>query len=726
MSCTDKCDTAEKTVFCDRVKRKFFNTFPFNHRKNECFKEWLFSKFPALFEKKTGCQEWKQRKSVRDAYEKNYDTGLIVPKNLPLTSIIIPAYNNIELTRRCLDSVYAIESISPFEVIVVDDGSSENYGNLKWEYPNLRVIRNNENSGFLRSANRGAAEAGGEYILFLNNDTEVLKWYLDELTTALYTHPDAGMIGSHLIHLNSARLQESGQLICKNGTTLPLGGGGYPDDPQFSYFREVDFCSAASIIMRKKVFEEMGGFDEIYIPAYYEDIDLALRLKKAGYKNYVAPHSRVIHMHFASYGGTPAVYNERNRKIFMERWQNYLQANALYDSVEDTCNFKGEKERVLYIDAELPMADRGSGGMDAIFFMEYMIKRGYHVTFYGEYTPGYHPKYTGILLRMGVQCIYDPFLKIWDYIAHNGHTFSYLFISRIYEARCFDWILKPYCANAGYIFNTVDVHFVREFLEADLRVDDIGRQRAKYTKQCELAVAAAADATIVISSEEKKMLENEYNLSRIYHVPQARKLFGLAKDTKRRGTVFIGSAHPPNMDGLKYFHDEVLPLLPEDFELTIIGEALQKSIETMEQYQYLTACKQFHFAGFVQELATKLDYAKITIAPLRYGAGTKGKVASSMAHGVPCVSSSFGTEGTGMVHGENIMIADTPQEFAAHIIELMNNQELWQRISDGGIKFIQDNYSYEAVEKMMDDLFADVKKRRLEKTSNWASTPTIS
>ena len=725
MSCVTERDSAEKTAFSDRLKRMIFSNFPVNHCKKESFREWILEKYPAVFEKKIGFQELKQRRAVRDAYEKNYDTGLIVPKDIPLTSIIISAYNNIELTRRCLDSVYAVKSVSPFEVIVVDDGSSENYSNLKWEYPHLKVIRNESNCGFLRSANVGAAAAAGEYILFLDNDTEVLKWHLDELTTALYKHPEAGMIGSQLIHLQSAKVHECGSLICKNGTVLRLGCGEYPDHPQISYFREVDFCSLTSVIMRKKVFEEMGGFDECYTPAYYEDIDLALRLKKAGYKNYVCPHSRVIHMLSASYGGTPIFFNERNRNILMERWQSYLQETAIYINAEDSCYFKGEKEHILYIDAETPMADRGSGGMDAIFFMEYMIKRGYHVAFHGEWTPGYDPKYTGILLRMGVQCIYEPFLKINDYIAHNGHNISYLFISRVYQARSFDWILKPYCANAGYIFNTVDVHFVREFLEADLRLDDIGRQRAKYTKQCELAVAAVADATIVISSEEKKLLENEYKLSRIYHVPQARQLFGAAQDTKRRGAVFIGSAHPPNLDGLKYFHDEVLPLLPSDFELTIIGEALQKSIENMPEYKYLKNCPQFHFAGFVQDLAEKLDYAKITIAPLRYGAGTKGKVASSMAHGVPCVSSSFGTEGTGMVHGENIMIADTPEKFADFIIQLFNDAELWQRISDGGVKFINDNYSVEAVEKMMDDLFADVKKRRQEKVSNWASSPTI-
>lgn len=106
-------------------------------------------------------------------------------------------------------------------------------------------------------------------MLFLNNDTEVLPGWLDELATSLYHHPEAGMIGSQLIHMKTGTLQESGDLICKNGEMLPLGRGCDPDHPEFTYFREVDFVSVASIILRKSVFEEMNGFGTAYAPACF-------------------------------------------------------------------------------------------------------------------------------------------------------------------------------------------------------------------------------------------------------------------------------------------------------------------------------------------------------------------------------------------------------------------------------------------------------------------------
>ena len=722
-----------KNFFCGfgkvfhTIGKKIFLCLPFNYRYKMQLKDSLYRHFGGIFRDVRGYRDWQLRQNSAAIMANETDTGLIVPKDVPLTSIIIPVYNNIEFTRRCLYSICKCQSKSPFEIIIVDDCSSkDDYQTLLKDFPQIKLVRNEKNSGFLLTANKGAANATGEYILFLNNDTEVLPGWLDELTTALYHHPEAGMIGSQLIHISTGTMQESGNLICKNGDMMPLGRGVEPDHPQYTFFREVDFCSAASIILRKKVFDEMNGFDTIFVPAYFEDPDLGLRMQKAGYKNYVCPLSKVLHQEMASYGDTFDEKCEKNRQTFLNRWSEYLQEHSLYESREEgNSSFKWEKERILYIDAEVPMADRGSGGMDAIFFMEYMIKRGYHVCFHGEYTAGYVPKYTTILLRMGVECIYLPQRKIWEYLESSGWTFSHIFVSRIYQARCFDRLLKKYAPQATYIFDTVDVHFVREKLEADLRNDPELHKLAEKTKEYELAVAKAADATIVISSDEKKLLEEQYNLTNVVHIPQARQLFGLAPNQNRRGSVFIGSAHPPNMDGLRYFHDEILPLLPKDFELTIIGEALRDMIGKTPEYKDLLKCPQFKFVGFVADLGDVLNYAKMTVAPLRYGAGTKGKVASSMSYGIPCVSSAFGTEGTGMMHGENIMIAKNAEEFAKYIMELESDQELWKKISDGGIKFIRDNYAPETVEKMMDDLFDMVKANKAAGKSNWAQSKVV-
>ena len=683
----------------------------------------------ALLENEQEYRDWLVRQKF-DFYKKlQSGAGLTVPEDLPLTSIVIPVYNNLKFTLACLHSIYSINSKAPFEVIVVDDCSQENYSVLRRHYPQVRLVRNQKNLGFLLTANHGAQEAKGEYIVFLNNDTEVLPAWLDELATALYHHPEAGMIGSQLIHMRTGTLQESGNLICKSGEMLPLGRGIDPNHPEFTYFREVDFVSAASIILRKKVFDEMKGFDISYVPAYFEDPDLGLRLQKAGYHNYVMPLSRVLHYEMISYGNTLEGACEKNRQFFFNRWKDYLAKHALYDNLQDFANCrKFAHERLLYIDAETPMADRGSGGMDAIFFMEYFLKRGLDVVFHGEYTAGGTPKYTEILLRMGVECINQPHRKVWEYLEVAGWCFKWLFISRVYQAQCFDSLLKRFCSQAHYIFNTVDLHFIREKLEADLRDDPKLRRQAKWTKMFELTVAKNADATIVISEDEKRILENEYGMTNIWHIPQARPVAGRKENVKRKGAVFVGSAHPPNMDGLRYFHDEILPLLPSDFHLTIVGEALRDVMSQKPEYQDLLKCPQFKFVGFVQDLGDVFNTAQLSIAPLRYGAGTKGKVASSMSFGVPCVSTNFGVEGTGMIPGKNIMLGRTPQEFADAIRKLCTDPVLWRKISDGGLEFLRSKYDPVQVAAQVDKIFdfiIEKYKRSPQPHGDWAETMAL-
>ena len=711
--------------------RGFVNRLPMRYTTRMDLKNSLYRRFGFCFKLLPGYSDWQLRRKYYDGIVLKPGAGLEIPDDLPMTSIIIPVYNNLKYTLPCLYSIYKIGSKAPFEIIVVDDCSTEDYASvLRREFPQVRVIRNEHNSGFLLTVNRGAREAKGEYVLILNNDTEVLPGWLDELATALYHHPEAGMIGSQLIHMRTDTLQESGNLICKDGGMLPLGRGSDPDHPEFSFFREVDFVSAASIILRKSVFVgKMKGFDTDYAPAYFEDPDLGLRLKKAGYRNYVMPLSRVMHMEMASYGDALDSRCERNRKMFFSRWKDFLAKHAVYDTPSEfsSCR-KFSRERILYIDAEMPMADRGSGGMDAIFFMNYFIKRGFEVVFHGEYTPGGVPKYTEILLRMGVECVYLPHRKIWEYLESNGWTFSWLFISRIYQAQCFDRLLKKYCRKAHYIFDTVDLHFVREKLEADLRGDPKLQRQAARTKKFELAVARSADATIVISRDEKKLLEKEYSMTNVWHIPQARAIAGRKDGAKRKGAAFIGSAHPPNMDGLRYFHDEILPLLPKDFHLTIIGEALRNVMKEKEEYRDLLKCPQFSFVGFVPDLADVLDTVTMTVAPLRYGAGVKGKVASSMSCGVPCVSSNFGVEGTGMIHGKNILLAKTPQEFADAIKKLDRDPELWRKISDGGLEFLRNEYDPKHVEALMDKLFASVRAadlRTADGSGLWSKSPVL-
>lgn len=245
----------------------------------------------------------------------------------PQVSVIIPAFNQVEYTVRCLASIHRHPPEATYELIVVDDASNDATERLVGVIPGLRYFRNQENLGFLRTANRGAAEARGHYLLFLNNDTQVLPGWLDRLVEAFTTHPDAGIVGAKLIY-PSGHLQEAGAALRRDGTVDLIGLNDDPAKPQYSTLREVDHCSGACLLIEAALFRELGGFDEIYAPAYFEDCDLSLRVLERGYKIIYQPAAEVIH-HLSvttNREGHKLRQIERNKTIYLQRWGKVLKA----------------------------------------------------------------------------------------------------------------------------------------------------------------------------------------------------------------------------------------------------------------------------------------------------------------------------------------------------------------------------------------------------------------
>lgn len=673
------------------------------------FRHWCYRHLPALFANDPGLRQYQTFRKRRRTCSLEKKSGLVLPDDLPLTSIIIVADTTEADLQYCLHTLLDPAPAVPFEIVVVRNGQPGPSRMPERPYT-IREICPEQPLSATAARNLGAEQAQGEYLVFLASDALLLPGWLDELATALYHHADAGMIGAQLVDFETGKIAENGSLICRNGWIVPLGRGEELLHPDFSFFQQVPAVSGTAAILRREDFVQQNGLDPRYTAADMAFFDLCFRLCRDGRRHYVMPLARVLK------SGTEDAAEENtrnnNKNLFLETWQTFISENAPYNDLDDyrTCR-RYPARRVLFLDAETPMPDRGSGCIDTVYFLDYLQSRGFDVVFHAEYTPGYVKKYTPMLLRKGIRCICQPAMTLAKYLGHCGGTFQYLFVSRVYQAQCFDRVLQAYCRNAVYIFNTVDLHFVREKREAEISGSAATMRQSYRTCQLELTFATRADATIVISNTEKDLLEQDFGLSRIWHIPQVRPAArSSAVPENRQNAVFIGSAHRPNQDALKYFHDEILPFVLEqhpDFHLTIIGEALRDAIKKNPQYASLLDCPQFTFAGHVDELGDYLDSARLTIAPLRYGAGTKGKVTSSMAYGVPCVSSPTGVEGTGMRHGIDLLVGDTPEQFAAAISRLLTDDVLWQNLSQGGFAFLRDNNDEPAISARMDQLLAD-------------------
>jgi GT2 family glycosyltransferase len=242
----------------------------------------------------------------------------------PKISILLLTHNHAELLYRCLNSLLRCSS-GNYEVIVIDNASTDETKLLLSRTENVRVISNRKNAEFIYANNSGAGVARGDHLLFLNNDTESTQGWLSLLLETIESHPRCGVVGAKLVYPNG-RLQEAGGIVWNDGTTFSYGRGDDPSKPEYNYVREVDYCSAACLLVRRDLFEQLGGFDERYVPAYYEDVDLCFGIRSLGYKVMYQPQSVVVHHESMS---RPAERRlqlvEANRAKFVEKWGEELK-----------------------------------------------------------------------------------------------------------------------------------------------------------------------------------------------------------------------------------------------------------------------------------------------------------------------------------------------------------------------------------------------------------------
>jgi GT2 family glycosyltransferase len=678
------------------IKGIFYKNLGFLFSSTESYKLWKarqFLPYSQPFDKSI-----RQSLSTTDYYDDSLPNLHIPTDDNPTISIIIPVYGQIDYTLNCLRSLANTTSSFSFEVIIVDDCSPDDtQGRLK-NIEGVRVLLNDNNLGFICSCNKGAKEARGKYLVFLNNDTQVLAGWLDSLIGTFFNFPTAGLVGSKLL-CGDGRLQEAGGIIWNDGTGLNFGRYENPNLPEYNYVRDVDYCSGASIAIRRELFEQFGGFDERYIPAYYEDTDLAFAVREAGYKVLYQPASQLIHFEGITSGtdidtGAKS-YQAANRLKFLEKWGESL---ARHEKPGASVFFERDRRvrgRILIIDETTPTPDQDSGSLDAFFVQRTLIELSYKVTFIPEdlvFIDGYTQQFQ----RIGVECLYLPFIPtLQHYLKANGNAFDFVILNRANAAFRNYKKIRLHCPQARIIFNTVDLHHLRQEREAALTGSAEMARQAKRLKDIEFELMRQCDMTIVISEVEAALLHSQDPDLRLTVMPFMREIPGCRHPfSERKDIVFIGGFdHAPNVDAVGYFVNEIWPLvrvsLPEA-QFLIIGSKINDGIKALESHEGVVV------VGYVEDLADYFDYCKLTVAPLRFGAGIKGKIGTSASFGVPSVATRIAVEGMGFVHGEHILVADDPATFAGLVVDLYQNEPLWLSLSQSSLGRINEQYSLAA------------------------------
>lgn len=212
----------------------------------------------------------------------------------PDVSIIIPARDKFPITYHCLASLILAQNKATYEVILADDQSSDETTAAEEIIENLRVVRNEHNLGFVKTNNKAVKQAKGRYICLLNNDTEVTSGWIDEALSMFEIMNNVGAVGCKLVYPDG-KLQEAGGIVWGSGVPWNYGKNKNASHPSFNYTRDADYLSAAALFIQKAVWEEVNGFSDEYAPAYYEDTDLAFKIRKAGYRTVYCPTSEVVH-----------------------------------------------------------------------------------------------------------------------------------------------------------------------------------------------------------------------------------------------------------------------------------------------------------------------------------------------------------------------------------------------------------------------------------------------
>jgi GT2 family glycosyltransferase/glycosyltransferase involved in cell wall biosynthesis len=629
----------------------------------------------------------------------------------PRVSVIIPAHGKFELTYACIKSIAEHLPETGFEIILIDDCSSDETALARLLLPAaVQVHRMPTNEGYIASCNRGAGLARGEFLFFLNNDTLMRPAWLDPLVRTMDRDARIGIAGARLLSTDGT-VQDAGGIVWRLGDAWNYGRGSDATDPRYTFMRDADYVSGAALLIRRDLFRALGGFDPHFSPAYYEDTDLAFRVRARGFRVVVQPAAQIVHIEGATSGtdtGGPGVkrYQVTNHAKFYRRWQHVLAAHRPCGEQPVLEAERTVTKRAYFIDDTVPTPEMDAGSNAALQHMLALVALGYKVTFIPADNMARIDPYTAMLESHGIECAYHPSSWSVEHVFRLAQAPpDLIYLHRFANACKYAGMIRTYFPACSVLYSVADLHFVRLGREAALGGRPDLEATVQDVRKRDLAAMRLVDAVIVHSHYEADLLR-----SLVPEVPI--RVLGWALAPKRldtpieqcSGIAFLGGyQHRPNVDAAIHLVRDIMPRVRKrrpDIVCHIAGSRMPASVAAL-------GAPGIEIAGFVADLASLFARVRCTVAPLRFGAGVKGKVLESFAHGLPCVMSDIAAEGFDLPKDLRWLIASSPKDFAEKIAVLHEDDALLLRLSDSALAFIERDFSFGTIVAQLGEIIAE-------------------
>lgn len=605
----------------------------------------------------------------------------------PEISIVVVADGAVTQTLRALTAIALLPSSLKVETIVAANAQSDVTALALAPLTNVKLALSAEHGTAGALLRAGAALAQAPIVIFVRAQI----WFDDALLTELQRALNKSPLATPRLVYPDGRTAATGGRVARHTGAWRQGRLSAANDPEFSYARTCEFTPGV-LAVRLENLKSAIPFSTEFVNFDIAMADFCLSNRQTiGLPLYWPRARAAIEAEQWLHDGTDTVPPTN----WIEDWMRLLQSQGTL--LEEMPSPNAPDFRMLYIDADTPTPDQNAGSIEAINLMRIFGQLGFQISFIPESNFIHRGQYTSALQDLGVECIHHPFYSsVQQFLEARGPTLDAVVLCRAYIAERYLAIVRKFAPQAKIIFNTVDLHYLREQREAEISGDATKLAAAQQSKCTELKSIINSDATIVLSTFEHDMLAREAPQAQVHVLPLVRDIpdaLIAPGPEKRRDIIFIGTyQHPPNADAAIFFTKEVWPLvrarLPSARFLAI-GSSVTPEVQALQG-------NGVEVVGFVPDLDPILERARIAVAPIRFGAGLKGKVATTLQAGIPTVVTSVAAEGMSLTHGREVLIADTPQEMADAIVRLYQGDELWSNLSQQGFAFVRREFSVQA------------------------------